>query len=133
MSTPLSPSTSPDTEFFWAALKEHRLVIQRCRDCRSLRHPPRPMCPACNSLSWDTLDSTGRGTLYSFVMPQHPRYPWLDYPYIVALIELEEGIRLVSNLGGVSPSQATIGMPVEVDFVHHSEDLVLHQFKPAAT
>jgi uncharacterized OB-fold protein len=131
MSTPLKPSASPDTEFFWAGLRERRLLIQRCGDCGSLRYPPRPMCPTCTSLSWNPVDSSGRGTVYSFVMPQHPRYPWHDYPYIVALIELEEGVRLVSNLAGIDPGQVTIGMPVHVDYANYDGDVVLHQFRPA--
>lgn len=132
MSAPLKPTASPDTEFFWAGLREGRLVIQRCADCGALRYPPRPMCPRCNSLGWDTVDASGRGTVYSFVVPQHPRYPWHDYPYVVALVELDEGVRLVSNLTGVDPDQVTIGMPVEVGFVTHDGDLVLHEFRPVA-
>lgn len=88
------------------------------------------MCPGCNSLSCEAVEAAGRGTVYSFVMPQHPRYPWHDYPYIVALIELDEGVRLVSNLAGVTPDQAAIGMPVQVDYVTHDDGLVLHQFLP---
>jgi uncharacterized protein len=131
MTARLVPSATRDTQFFWDALREHRLLIQRCADCGTRRHPPRPMCPRCNSLSWGTVESSGRGTVYSFVMPQHPQYPWFDYPYIVALVELEEGTRLVSNLCDVSPDDVTIGMPVEVTFTEFDGDLVLHQFRPA--
>lgn len=131
MTARLAPSTTRDTQFFWDALREHRLLIQRCGDCGTLRHPPRPMCPRCNSLTWDTIESSGRGTVYSFVMPQYPEYPWFEYPYVVALIELDEGTRLVSNLCDVSPGDVTIGMPVEVSFAEFDDDLVLHQFRPA--
>ena len=127
----LSPTVTPDTAFFWAAVGEHRLAIQRCCDCGSLRHPPRPMCPRCQSLGWDTVDSSGRGTLFSFVLPQHPRYPWFDHPYVVALVELEEGVRLVSNLVGCDPGSAAIGMAVEVDFQELDDGLVLPLFRPA--
>jgi uncharacterized OB-fold protein len=61
MSDRLAPTTTPDTKFFWDALKEGRLLIQRCAACAALRHPPRPMCPHCNSLQWDTVESCGRG------------------------------------------------------------------------
>ena len=130
MATPLRPSVSPDTAFFWDGLKEHRLLIQRCVSCGLLRHPPRPMCPACNSLDWETVESSGRGTVHSFVMPQHPKFPFMDYPYIVALVDLAEGVRIISNLIDIDPDDARIDMPVEVCFTEFAEDFVLHQFRP---
>jgi uncharacterized OB-fold protein len=131
MSERLAPSTSLDTQFFWDALREHRLLIQRCSSCGALRHPPRPMCPACNSLDWDTLEASGRGTVFSFVMPRHPQFPWFDDPYIVAIVELEEGTRIVTNLVDVAPGDVTIGMPVEVRFETFEGGLVLPLFTPA--
>lgn len=133
MSARLAPTTTPDTQFFWDGVRAHTLLIQRCTACRALRHPPRPMCPHCNALAWETIASSGRGVVYSFVMPQHPPLPWFDAPYIVALIELEEGIRLVSNLCDVAPHAVTIGMRVEVFYAHFDDGLVLPQFRPAAT
>lgn len=130
MATPLRPSMSPDTEFFWNGLRERRLLIQRCSSCGILRHPPRPMCPHCLSIEWDTIESTGRGTVHSFVMPQHPQFPFMDYPYIVALIDLAEGVRLVSNLIDIEPENAWIDMPVEVSFTEFDDGFVLHQFRP---
>ena len=121
---------SPDTEFFWAGLRAHTLLIQRCTGCGTLRHPPRPMCPSCNALEWDTVTASGRGTLLSFVLPRHPPMPFMGEDYIVALVELEEGTRLISNLQGVAPNDASIGMAVEVFFEEFDEGLVLHQFKP---
>jgi uncharacterized OB-fold protein len=98
MATRLAPAVSPDTEFFWNGLRDHKLLIQRCKGCQALRQPARPMCPTCNSLDWDSVESSGRGTVYSYVMPQHPPMPLMEYPYIVALVELDEGVRLVSKL-----------------------------------
>ena len=93
------------------------------------------MCPTCNSLDWDTVESTGRGTVYSYVMPQHPPMPLMEYPYIVALVELDEGVRLVSNLREIAPADVEVGMPVEVFYetfdTIDGKDLVLHQFRPA--
>lgn len=131
MSFRLAPSVSPDTEFFWNGLKDHQLLIQRCGSCGVLRHPPRPMCPSCNSLEWDAVTASGRGSVHSFVMPQHPPMPFMEYPYIVALIDLEEGTRLLSNLCEVAPEDASIGMPVEVFYTEFEDGLVLHQFRPA--
>ncbi len=131
MSLRLGPSMSPDTAFFWDGLREHRLLIQRCIGCGALRHPPRPMCPACSSLGWDTIEASGRGTVHSFVVPRHPVLPFMDDPTVVVLVDLEEGTRLVSNLRDVDPTDVVIDMPVEVFFEAFDGDLVLHQFRPA--
>jgi uncharacterized OB-fold protein len=92
------------------------------------------MCPDCTSLEWDTVEASGRGTVYSFVMPQHPPMPLMEYPYIVALVELEEGVRLVSNLCKIAPDHVEVGMAVEVFYetfdTLDGNDLVLHQFRP---
>ena len=133
MSSRLDPTPTLDTRFFWEALKEERLLIQRCTTCRTLRHPPRPMCPGCNSLVWDTITASGRGTVHSFVMPRHPPLPWFEGTYIVALIDLQEGTRLVSNLCDVEPAEVRIGMPVELFFARFDDGLVLPQFRPVKT
>ena len=131
MASRVAPSTSPDTDFFWNGLRERKLLIQRCAGCETLRQPPRPMCPKCNSLEWDTIESSGRGTVYSYVMPQNPRFPMFEYPYIVVLVELGEGVRLVSNLCEIEPGDVRVGMPVEVFYTTFDNDVVLHQFRPA--
>jgi uncharacterized protein len=131
VSTRLAPSMTADTQFFWDGAKEHRLLIQRCTGCRTLRHPPRPMCPSCGSFEWDSLEASGHGTVYSFAMPRHPQLPWFDDGYIVALVELEEGTRLVTNLVGVDPEAVSIGMPVVVRFEAFDDGLVLPLFTPA--
>ncbi|BCI86401.1 hypothetical protein I545_1956 [Mycobacterium kansasii 662] len=130
MATRPAPAISPDTEFFWRGLREHKLLIQRCTGCTALRHPPRPMCPGCRSVDWTVAESSGRGTVYSYVMPHQPRFPFFDYPYIVVLVELAEGVRLVSNLGDIDPADVVVGMPVEVYYQTFENDLVLHQFRP---
>ena len=132
MTTRMAPTISPDTEFFWNGLRENKLLVQRCAGCAVLRHPPRPMCSQCRSLDWAAVESTGRGAVYSYVVPHQPRFPFFEYPYIVALVELEEGVRLVSNLTGVQPAEVTVGMPVEIYFQTFDNDLVLHQFRPLA-
>ena len=135
MATRLAPTISPDTEFFWNGLRDHKLLIQRCNGCQTLRHPPRPMCPKCRSLDWTGIEASGRGTVYSYVMPHEPRFPFFDYPYIVALVQLAEGVRLVSNLTDIDPADVVVGMPVEAyyqAFDGPDKDVVLHQFRPVA-
>jgi uncharacterized OB-fold protein len=130
MTTRLAPSMTPDTQFFWDALRDRKLLIQRCTDCGALRHPPRPMCPACRSLGWDTVEAVGQATVSSFVVPRHPEMPFMEHPYIVALVELDEGTKLVTNLVDVDLDDATIGMRVEVTYLECDDGLVLHQFRP---
>lgn len=135
MATRLAPAITGDTEFFWNGLRDSKLLIQRCGGCGKLRHPPRPMCPHCRSLQWEAIESSGRGTVYSYVMPHEPKFPFFEYPYVVVLVELEEGVRLVSNLTGIDPADVRPGMPVEVYYQTFdgagSEGLVLHQFRPS--
>jgi uncharacterized protein len=137
MSSRLAPTISRDTEFFWSGLEDHKLLIQRCTDCQTFRVPPRPMCGNCQSLNWEAVESTGRGTVYSYVMPKYPPMPFLEYPYVVAIVELDEGVRIVSNLCHIDPDVIENGMPVEVFYeafnsITDGEELVLHQFRPAA-
>ena len=130
MSSRLAPSMTPDTAFFWEGVTAHRLLIQHCTGCGTLRHPPRPMCPHCHSLAWDTIEASGHGTVFSFVMPHHPPLPGFDDGYIVALVELEEGTRLVTNLVDVTPDDVTTGMPVTVRYETFDGGLVLPLFAP---
>ncbi len=125
------PSITHDNAFWFEGAKQDQLLIQRCASCGVLRHPPGPMCATCHSLEWDTVAASGRGTVYSFVVNHYPQVPAFDYPLLVAVIELEEGTRLVSNLIDVEPVDVTIGMPVEVEMVAFDDDLTLPQFRPA--
>jgi uncharacterized protein len=86
-----------DDAFFWDGAAEDRLLIQRCAQCGMLRHPPAPMCGGCGSLEWDTLEASGRGRVYSWMFSLHPNRPD-DVARIVILVQLDEGVRLVSNL-----------------------------------
>ena len=133
MSARLQPSMTADTQFFWDGCKERRLLVQRCVRCGALRHPPRPMCPRCQSLDWDTIEASGRGTVFSFVMPRHPPLPWFDDGYIVALVDLAEGVRLVTNLVDCTPDDARVGMDVQVRFTEFDGGLVLPLFAPVAS
>jgi uncharacterized OB-fold protein/acyl dehydratase len=127
------PAINPDNAFFWEGVEREELLIQRCSGCRKLRHPPRPMCPDCQSLDWETVKAGGRGTLHSFVVPHHPQIPPFEYPFVVALVQLEEGTRFISNLTGVDPAEVHIGMPVELYFTEVEEGLTLPRFRPAGS
>jgi uncharacterized protein len=110
------PGVTEDSEFFWEAAAGGRLVAQRCAKCGILRHPPRPMCPHCASLEIDVVPLTGYGTVYSYAILHHPQNPAFEYPVKAVLVELDEGIRMVSSLKYVEPHEIRIGMRVQVDF-----------------
>jgi uncharacterized OB-fold protein len=124
------PSLTQDNRFFFEGTKEGKLLIQRCSNCGTLRHPPRPACPNCRSFDWDTVDSSGRGTIYSYVVNHHPKVPAFDYPLVVALVELEEGTRLVANVSGIDPTAVRIGTPVQARFETFDDELTLPVFHP---
>jgi len=126
------PGITHDNAFFWEGVKAGKLLIQRCAACGRLRHPPGPMCPGCQSLEWSAREASGRGTVYSFVVAHDPPVPPFQYPHAIALVELEEGTRLVANLVGIDPKAVRIGLPVRVEFAEVEEGLVLPQFRPVA-
>jgi uncharacterized protein len=127
----IPPNVTPDEEFFWEGVAQDRLLLARCARCSNLQHPPSPMCPVCGSLEWDTQEATGRGTVHSWVVSRHPT-EGDEQPRIVALVELEEGLRLVSNLQDVDPAQVVNDMPVEVVF-REVDGMKLPQFRPAGS
>ncbi|MEU6432370.1 MaoC family dehydratase N-terminal domain-containing protein [Microbispora sp. NPDC046973] len=124
------PAMNQDNAFWFEAAREHRLVIQRCAGCATLRHPPGPCCPHCGSFEWDVAEASGGGHVYSYVVAHHPRHPAFEYPLIVAVVELDEGTRLVTNLVGVEPGGVEIGMPVVLDWLDADPDLSLPVFRP---
>ena len=125
------PGLNDDNRFFWEGAQQGRLLIQRCQGCGDLHHPPGPVCPQCQSFEWDTVQASGRGTVYSYVVMHYPEVPPYEYPNPIGLIELEEGVRVVAQLVGVQPNQMQIGMPVQVEFNTFGE-LTLPQFRPVA-
>lgn len=117
-----------DNAWWWEACQEGRLLIQKCSDCGELRHPPRPMCGACQSTNWDSTEASGRGTVYSFTVLHHPPIPGYDFPCPVGLIDLEEGTRICANVAGCEPDDIHIGMKVECMFEDVDEGLKLPFF-----
>jgi uncharacterized protein len=123
-----APVLTEDNEFFWEAAREGRLVAQRCGGCGRLRHPPRPMCPECHSLAVEIVDLAGTGVVYSYSLLHHPRHPAFDYPVIAVLVDLDEGVRMVSNLIGVQPNEVRTGMPVLVAFAPTADEMSVPVF-----
>jgi uncharacterized protein len=121
----LRPAISRDTEFFWAGTARHELRIQRCSECGALRHPPGPMCLACSGAKPDYVVAAGTGEIYSYVVHHHPPVPGRQVPFVVALMQLPEGVRMVGELLAVGPEQVRIGMPVRAEFVTVDGELTL--------
>lgn len=135
------PVVNRDNAGFWEGVAEHRLLIQRCASCEQLRFPWLPGCGACGSPDWDTVEAGGEGTVYSYVVMHHPPFPAFAGseggregagPYAVGLIELAEGVRMVSNVIGVPYDKVRIGMPVRLEFFRADEDLELPVFRALA-
>jgi uncharacterized OB-fold protein len=127
------PVVNRDNAGFWEGVERHRLLIQRCTACATLRFPWLPGCTACGGQEWDTVEASGEGTVYSYVVMHHPPFPAFDPPYAVALIELAEGVRMISNVVGTPCDKVRIGMPVRLEFrsygEEHDEELVLPVFR----
>jgi uncharacterized protein len=124
------PVFTPDAVFFWEGAARGELLGQRCADCHKLVFPPRPMCPACHSVKREVVKLSGRGAVYSWIIPRHPPPVGFAEAPIVALIELEEGTRFVSNLIGIATGEVRAGLPVEVTFVPTRGGKAVPVFRP---
>jgi uncharacterized OB-fold protein len=120
-----------DNKWWWDAVDEGRVLIQRCKNCETLRHPPRPMCGKCQSIEWDSIESTLDGEVLSYTELHHPKFPGYPSPLICAVIKLAEGTNLVSNLVGCEPEAVHIGMKVKGKVERVDDKTVLPQFYPA--
>ncbi|GAB3765945.1 hypothetical protein FB382_001987 [Nocardioides ginsengisegetis] len=121
----LRPMQNRDTEFFWDGTAAGELRIQSCNACGALRFPPGPACPDCGALDRGHVVASGRGTVFSYVVHRHPPVPGRDLPILIAVVDLEEGVRMVGELVNVEPDDIKIGMPVTVDFRRIDDDLTL--------
>ena len=106
-------------------------MLQRCLSCRSYRHPPSPICASCLSPENEWVAASGQGTVYSFVIVRESLRGWkFEVPYVVAIIELAEGRRMLSNVVGIPVEHVQIGMRVSVFFERVNEEISLPKFKP---
>jgi uncharacterized protein len=127
---PRQPYVTIDNAYMWEGVAAGELRVQRCKSCGRLRHPSRPMCAQCQSLEWEPFACSGQGAIYSYVVFHHPQLEGYLVPYIVAVIELTEGVRMVSNVVGISPANVRIGMQVRVAFEDVGGRVVLPVFRP---
>lgn len=128
------PQPTPETAEFWAGARRGELRIQRCRPCGKAYFFPRPFCPRCSSADVEWFTASGRGRLYSYVINQRPAPGFDDMaPYVIAVVELEEGPRMMTNIVGVEPTpeHLPVDLPVEVTWERQSDDITLPLFRPA--
>jgi uncharacterized OB-fold protein len=128
---PPVPAKAWDNRGFWEGVERQELVFQRCKDCGTWAHPPRPLCPSCHSLEKEWAPSKGKGKIHSWVTYRESPHPGFKAPYSVVLVELEDGLRLISNLVDTDPDGISIGMPVEVIFEEIAEGVTLPKFRRA--
>jgi len=113
----------------WDGCKQGVLRVQRCGDCGHFVFIPQPICTRCQSGALEWVTSTGRGTVYSYTVVHRPPRPAFAVPYIVAIVELEEGWHMLTNLVDVAPADVQVGMAVEVSFRPMSDEVTLPYFR----
>ena len=130
--TRMEPPVTDTSQPFWDATKDKRFLVQWCVDCRQPVFYPREVCPSCMGSDLEWRESTGRGVLYAVTVEYKPQNPAMAEraPYAVALVDLDDGIRMLSNVVGCPPEEITVGMPVQVTWEELSDGRHLPLFEP---
>ena len=126
------PAPDPSTDEWWTAAADGRLLVKRCRACRRAHHYPRPFCPHCWSDDVDWEPASGRGTVYTFsTVRVNDLPPFAErVPYTVAIVELDEGPRVMTTIVECDPDDVHVGMPVEVTWERQTDEFTLAVFRP---
>jgi uncharacterized protein len=129
-----APQINADGAAYWKAIAEQRLTVRKCQDCGHTHFMPRHLCPNCWSDKLEAIDASGRGRVHSFTIIRRASDPAFAHlcPYVVALIDLEEGPRMMSNILGDDALEVRIGDPVTVLFEERGEGTKVPQFRRAA-
>ena len=129
----IKPPMGHDNGWWWEKVAEDDcLPIQQCSDCGKLRHPPRPMCDACGSQKWGSIEASGKGTIHTFTVIHYPQFPGYDYPILSIIVDLEEGERMASTLVDCAPEDCKIGMAVELKIQEDEDGFKIPFFRPAS-
>ena len=115
---------------FWMRCKQHELVIQKCKQCGQLQFPPCRLCRNCMSLELEWVKTSGKGTIYTFTTAYNPPYQEMEVPYNLAIIDLDEGVRMATNLVNCKVEDIKIGLRVRVLFYKMTEEITLPFFEP---
>lgn len=127
------PTVEDETREYWEAAKHGRLLVKRCNACAAVHHYPRPFCPICWSEDVEWQEVSGRGTLYTYsIVYRNDLPPFSEWgPYVPAVVELDEGPRLMTNIVDADPRSLEVGMPVEVAFRDLTDEWAAPVFRPA--
>ena len=127
------PEPTPETRHFWEGCKAGELRLQRCTECKESYFPPRAFCPKCACREVEVYPASGKATLYSYVINHRPRPDMGTDPYAIAVVELAEGPRMMTNIVGCpqTPEALPLDMDLEVVFQKESDDISLPLFTPA--
>ena len=127
------PEITAESRPFWEGCKRRQLLVQRCRACGARQHYPRSVCAACWSDDLEWLPSPGRGRVYSFTVTHRTQARGFrdELPYVLAWVELDEGVQVLTNLVGCDPEKVRIGMEVRVTFEDVNADVSIPRFTPA--
>ncbi len=128
------PRIDEESRGYWEALARHELYFQRCRNCGTKRFYPRAVCTNCLSSAVEWVRASGRGTVYSFTVTHQNQSPGFreELPYVLAIVELDEGVRLTTNIVVGAVDAVRIGMPVEVVFEDVTPEITLPKFRPVS-
>jgi hypothetical protein len=126
------PVSSDESRPYWAGMKEHKLMMPRCDDCGKAWFPPTQFCTHCSSRNWKWSQMSGRGKVFSYVVYHRVYHPGFagEVPYAVAVIALEEGPRMLSNVTGIAVEDITCDMPVEIVFDDITDEATIPKFRP---
>ncbi|HTW89019.1 MAG TPA: Zn-ribbon domain-containing OB-fold protein [Candidatus Binataceae bacterium] len=126
------PHLDEENRPWWEALKRHLLYLQRCRDCGALRYYPRALCSECLSKRTEWIRSNGAGKVYTFTITYQNSTPGFRdaLPYVLAYVELDEGLKMLTNIVDCRPEEIRIGMPVAVVFDDVTPEVTLAKFRP---
>lgn len=126
------PVPSLESKPYWDGLKGHRLLMQRCEDCGKSWFPPSLLCPHCTSERFAWSELSGNGKVFSYVVYHRVYHPGFtkEVPYTVAVIELDEGPRMISNVVGIPPDQVACDMRVKIVYDDITESVTIPKFAP---
>ena len=126
-----SPQINVETQPYWDATAEGRLILARCKGCSTVIWYPRAFCPECESFDIEWIEASGKGTVYSFTINRRGQGDYRDLVYVLAYVELEEGPRMLTNIVDCDPETITVGQSVQVVFHATKDGPSLPRFRPA--
>ena len=129
----MTPDVTPESQPHWDGLKRGQYLVQQCAACGARRHYPQPVCAKCHSLAFEWIACSGRGEVHSWTVARQALDASVEAitPYVMATVDLEEGVRMLGRLQGVEPESLRIGLPVRITFEAVDDGLTIAALRPA--